>query len=366
MHGAVVSIVIPAKNAEKTVQATLSTVLRQSYRNLEVIFVDDGSDDATMAFVTSFDDSRLRFANGEGRGVSHARNIGLEVSKGKYIMFVDADDELENDAVALGVALLEQYDCDAVIGGLRKVWENGASQKCALAYDAETVYAGARLRDVVEATIGRTCSAESALNDCMLSGCWGRMIRADILRDVRFDESLSIGEDIVFNVAVLQKCQSVVVTPEVWYRYRQNASSAVYRYRKDSFQEGAAMMASLEALASKDFKNALRKRALFQLEGAVRQRVSFGCPEKTILQKARAVRSGLQLGYWNSFLKDTERIQGINAKHRCFLFLARHGMVTLLCGLSAMSNRSLSFMRRVQPEVNGGSRRQRTKEVAGA
>ena len=87
-----VSIIIPAYNSEKTVRETLESCIEQTYDNIELIVVNDGSSDMTERIVSSFVDKRIRYRSTANRGVSHARNVGLEMSRGEFIQFLDADD----------------------------------------------------------------------------------------------------------------------------------------------------------------------------------------------------------------------------------------------------------------------------------
>lgn len=114
-----ISLIIPIFNAEKTLQRCLDSVRQQTYSNLEVILIDDGSTDGSRNICMSYAkrDSRLRYLYQPNAGVSAARNLGLDAATGTYVAFLDSDDWLSPDYLAcLHTAM---SDCDLVIGGLQ-------------------------------------------------------------------------------------------------------------------------------------------------------------------------------------------------------------------------------------------------------
>ncbi len=89
---AIISVVIPAYNSEKTIRATIESVLQQSFKDFELIVIDDGSQDSTYQVVSSFSDSRVRVFSYPNAGVSASRNRGITKANGEFIAFLDADD----------------------------------------------------------------------------------------------------------------------------------------------------------------------------------------------------------------------------------------------------------------------------------
>jgi len=108
-----VSIIIPAYNSENFVSKTIYSILHQSFRKFELIFIDDGSTDRTAEICRGFDDERIRYVHQANRGVSSARNTGIELAKGEFIGFIDSDDLWHPDKIAAHVAHLES---DPTIG----------------------------------------------------------------------------------------------------------------------------------------------------------------------------------------------------------------------------------------------------------
>ena len=107
-----ISVIIPLYNKEKTVANTIQTVLGQTFRDFEIVIVDDGSTDGSVGEVEKIDDPRIRLIRQQNAGVSAARNKGVEEARGEYVAFLDADDEWRPDYLATQYALTQKYpDC---------------------------------------------------------------------------------------------------------------------------------------------------------------------------------------------------------------------------------------------------------------
>jgi glycosyltransferase involved in cell wall biosynthesis len=113
MTSSLVSIIIPMYNAEKYIRETLYSALDQTYKNIEIIVIDDGSTDKSSQIVSSIKDKRLKYKHQENSGVSSARNHGLSISKGKFINFLDSDDLLYKNAI---VEKLKYFEKDKDFG----------------------------------------------------------------------------------------------------------------------------------------------------------------------------------------------------------------------------------------------------------
>ena len=109
-----VSIIIPVYNGEKYIEKCLNSILSQTYKNIEVIIINDGSTDNTKKILEKFYDSRVKKVHIKNGGVSNARNLGISSSNGKYLMFIDADDYLENNAIEKLYETIQEYEVDII------------------------------------------------------------------------------------------------------------------------------------------------------------------------------------------------------------------------------------------------------------
>lgn len=214
MSEPLVTIIIPAFNAELVIRESISSVLRQSYHNIEVVVVDNGSTDQTCASVhaLSQEDGRIRLVESGPTGVSHARNVGIDAAQGKYIAFCDADDFMEAEAIA--ILLKHAAYADIVAGGMSfdSVNANREIVSSSLKQVAEPVHAqGKNLCDIFE----------YLWKDNYLQSCWSKLYSLEFIKNnnIRFDEKLSSYEDLIFVLDCLSSGAIFAAIPELCYHY---------------------------------------------------------------------------------------------------------------------------------------------------
>lgn len=205
---ATVSIIIPIYNAESFVAECVRSIQGQTFDNWELILVNDGSTDRSVTICESFvrTDSRIRLLNKKNGGVSSARNLGLSEATGKYISFVDADDKVTPDYIEellkpMSVADLTVDKCTVVYGDKREIKEDYVSLYCSEDNFTEVFSKGMLFR--------RTSP-------------WGKLYRRDIIEksNIRFNESVNLGEDAIFLFTYVLECQTVSFIDNGGYLYR--------------------------------------------------------------------------------------------------------------------------------------------------
>lgn len=123
-----ISVLIPAYNAQETIQKTMNSVLNQTFTDFELIIVNDGSKDATEEIVLSNKDERIRYFKKENGGIANTRNYAISVAQGEYIAFLDADDWMEENALELLVNKANETKAEVVVCDYRYVYEDGMKQ----------------------------------------------------------------------------------------------------------------------------------------------------------------------------------------------------------------------------------------------
>lgn len=204
-----ISIIIPVYNAEKYLDAVLSSILSQNMHSYEVILVDDGSTDASSLICDRYSatDPRFRTLHKPNGGVSSARNAGLNLAKGEYVMFLDSDDALMPDT--LENMLRGGADEDLVLGGYT-VYVGDVPTRSVHPYK-ERSYKGKEMSAFLDANIRRNCE--------MLDAPWAKLYRRKAIRDLRFCEELSYAEDKLFVFGFISKCNSARTCPAPVYAY---------------------------------------------------------------------------------------------------------------------------------------------------
>lgn len=123
-----VSIIMPCLNADRTLEESIRSVISQSYRNIELIVIDDGSADSSLDIVRKFSslDARIHLIiNRADHGVSHARNLGIDIAQGKYMCFLDSDDYLTDNSIQMRVEFAEAHGVDVVYGSYFRLHPDG-------------------------------------------------------------------------------------------------------------------------------------------------------------------------------------------------------------------------------------------------
>ena len=209
-----VTIIVPAFNSEKYIEKCLNSILRQTYQNLEVIVVDDGSTDGTAGIIRGIAgrDHRIRLLCEENRGTSAARNYGLEEATGEYLTFVDSDDYIARDYVERLQKRCESTEADMVICGLCYVGENGRI-----------------LKRIVPDYYQRGVHEEWTFR---ISAACSHFYRRQIWEKyhVRFSVG-ELGEDMPVALFFRAVCRKIEILPYAGYAYVQHADSAMGKFR---------------------------------------------------------------------------------------------------------------------------------------
>lgn len=216
-----VSIIIPVYNSAAFLERTLTSVLGQTYKNIEVLLIDDGSTDNSGEICDKFreTDSRVRVFREENSGVSAARNLGLCHMRGELCQFVDGDDVVPENYTETMAKKLEESGCDVVFCGVAKILQG-------VRYSFE-------LKDEVLSVDEYLYELYRGDRFVTKSACIG-LYRADVIRreKIRFPENICCGEDSIFVMRYMKHCKSVGAVPDTIYHYMcdngDSATSAVY------------------------------------------------------------------------------------------------------------------------------------------
>lgn len=217
-----VSIVVPAYNAEKTLRYCIESIQGQSYKDIEIIIVNDGSTDSTLSLAKELQrsDSRIVVESKSNGGVSSARNLGLKCATGTYITFVDSDDKLKPEMVD---QLLKACDSDIVVSDVYQ-------------------------REIAKFGNGNTYSAYYDLSDLrnefshlyesnFFNSVCGKLYKMQGLENIFFDEDVRIGEDLLFNFEAFKKAKRVATINYCGYVYVPNIESATHKFDSADFEQ---------------------------------------------------------------------------------------------------------------------------------
>lgn len=230
-----VSIIVPCYKVAPYVEQCIRSLMKQSYRNLEIIPVDDGSPDEVPQILDSLatEDKRIKVVHKQNAGVSAARNSGLDIAMGDYVVFVDGDDYLAPDYVAYMLELASKDDADFV---LSKNWFTRESQPQVAIDHIETI-------TPPEATA-------LLISLRVIVGSHNKMYRKKFLDDnnLRFSTTLFYGEGLNFIIRAAQLANCVTTGERMVYYYRRNnESSATTKYNIQKYYNGEKSLNRIES-----------------------------------------------------------------------------------------------------------------------
>ncbi len=239
-----VSIIVPAYNVENYIEKCLDSILKQTYRNIEIIVVDDGSRDGTGEIIAKLrkTDSRIKSYHQDNRGVSAARNLGLEMAAGDYIQFVDGDDYISVDTVEKLVAALEDNKAEWVNFQYHRVDEAGNALGD---YDFTNGYI-----DLSNENSKLTFITDVLIEYHVGYEIWDKLYVSSLIKDnnLRFDEKCHMGEDLEFNICYSLLSSSLICIEDRLYNYRIRGGSAMQSITalSDNFNERLLLIQGIE------------------------------------------------------------------------------------------------------------------------
>lgn len=223
MQSDLISIIIPVYRVEKYLKKCIESIINQSYKNLEIIIINDGSDDNSKAICETFakKDNRIKVIHKENEGVSIARNKGLEEATGKYIAFIDSDDYVEKGYIEFLYNEIIKENADISICGTININEQGKILNKSIQYE--------NLLD------SRQTLIELLNEKYYTSVVWAKMYKTEIAKKAIFDKNLKISEDLDYIYKILKYVKKVKVNTSkslYYYLIREN-SATTNRYNEN-------------------------------------------------------------------------------------------------------------------------------------
>lgn len=225
MKDVLISIIIPVYNASDYLRQCLESVIAQTYSNIEVICVNDGSTDKSQVILEECArrDERMTVIDINNNGVSNARNIALGRANGSMIMFVDADDWLDENCLEALMKFNSINDCDIVMFPYKSERENNSRKRDL--FSGEMIFKGEDCKRLARFLIG-------PINDEIISPSrldsygtiWGKLYKKEVLDGLSFEalEKIGTAEDSLFNMFAFKHASKIGYCPEMYYHYRRS------------------------------------------------------------------------------------------------------------------------------------------------
>lgn len=232
-----VSIIIPAHNNQNSLQKSIESVVNQSYRNIEVLIVENGSTDNTYRIAKKFARrySRIKVFRTEKRGVSNARNIGLDKAKGDIIGFCDADDFYEPEIVQSVVDTIKREGSQIVVCGIRKVLHGKKSCECIL----KCSEMWSKEKFIVKVLVDHN----------VMGSVWNKFFKSELAKRYRFNPSLTLCEDTHYCVSLAGGIKGrISYIKKIGYNYCENNSSATNNIQNHFLDNKSAYILAMEEI----------------------------------------------------------------------------------------------------------------------
>lgn len=206
-----ISVIVPMYNCEKYIAKCIGSLSAQTYDNLEIIIVDDGSEDGGGKICREYalKDNRICYIRQENKGASAARNIGLSHAVGEWIAFCDSDDYAEPDMLEYLFSLAVKYHADIVQCGIMTEYESKTDVVCCPESDV-----------IIDGFI----STDKKVLKFLANANWCKLFRCKAIENISFD-SFVIGEDLLFNIKAALKAGRIVLGSCAKYHYVQRSGS---------------------------------------------------------------------------------------------------------------------------------------------
>lgn len=239
MKAGLVSIVLPIYNVEKYLDRCVKSVINQTYRNLEILLVDDGSPDDCPQKCEEWGkkDSRIKVIHKANAGLGYARNTGIENASGEYICFFDSDDYIDPSTVEKAYNIAHKNNSDMVLFGHYDVNAQGKIVRTYIpAIDKES-YVGSEVQEVLLPDLVSDNPATGKSTNLWLSACFCMYSMKLILENNwRFaSERDIISEDVYSLLRLYRNVEKVTIIPEAFYYYCENSTSLTHTYKADRF-----------------------------------------------------------------------------------------------------------------------------------
>lgn len=221
-----ISVIVPIYNTEcEILNKCIMSIIEQTYKNIEIILINDGSN-AVISEKYKLElpkDSRIKFVCKKNEGVSIARNTGLELAKGEYIVFVDSDDYIESNYIERLYQVIKEENADICFTSSNKIYKNSVER--------QKIYKVQKGKKLVYSKENKEFSP---YNLDLMGTVWGKIYKKNIINDIRFDSSLKFGEDIVFNFRVFNSNLKYCYINEFLYQYVINDESTIRKFNEET------------------------------------------------------------------------------------------------------------------------------------
>ncbi len=314
-----VSIIIPVYNAEKYIKKCIESIINQTYKNIEIIVVDDGSKDNSLNIIKKYkNDSRVKIISTQNHGVSFARNLGLKKCAGDFVMFVDSDDWIESNAVEVLLNAAVEQNAEIVQSSYyqdedghielkqRKIKQDGIKEL------KEKIFLINTMNDI---------------NFGALRCVWGKIFKKEIIQNTRFDENIYLLEDGIFIYECMENIECFQFINQHLYHYRKVETSACNRFNEDQLAQYKNISNKLLRILTKDQIQLYYKVMLECIMTYISRLANYSKIGKN--EKIKLIENLVKDNQYEEAIKHID-LNILNKKEKITIFLLKNNMLQML------------------------------------
>ena len=316
MKSDLISIIVPVYNSELYINRCLDSLLKQTYKNIEIIIVDDGSKDNSLQLIKDYAnrDSRIKVYTQSNQGPSVARNTGLDNSTGKYIMFVDADDFIDKNMVTNMVEGIKDDKNTLVLCDNSEIWANEIEERKLFDTDKNYIKKVDVIKAIASGKAGLVC---------------GKLFNKNIIKEhnIKFDKEIKMCEDQIFFLNISRYCDNFVYIPKQLYFYdRRNESSITIKYKERIIDNQIYVINIVKeilktsGLESDDIKYIINNRYIDAIDYCVSNEI-LDTKIYNIREKISNINNIIQK---TNIKKDIEKIYPLNRRENIIIKLCKN------------------------------------------
>ena len=267
MNRPLVSVIVPIYKVEAFLDRCVSSVVQQTYKNLEIILVDDGSPDRCPQICDDWagKDSRIRVIHKENAGLGMARNTGIEHATGSYVYFLASDDYIDPETIEETVCSALEHSVEVVLFGRKWINQNSEIFRMEIPSSPKTVYRDREVWEQLLPDVIHGGSQDAQTKNLCLNACTS-LFSMDLIRRCHWrfiSERENISEDTHSSIWLYQHVTSAAVVEKAYNNHYQNTSSLTQTYRPDRFQK-----------IVKSYRQTLELAQLYKNTAVIEQRIS--------------------------------------------------------------------------------------------
>lgn len=320
-----ITIIVPIYQVkEEHLKKCVISLQQQTLKDIEIILVDDGADKiiANICDEYSSKDERIKVIHKENKGVSSARNEGIKMAKSDYIMFVDADDWIENNCCKKAYEYIEKdKKIDILCWSYYKNYKNCEEEN--IIFEKKEI-------------INCIDTKKNYYDMKIIGNVWTKLYSKKILKGQYFNTQLSYGEDVEFNFRIFTNIGYIFVTNEKFYHYRIQDSSSVRKYNEHMISNYEETLKSMKSNLNND-DNEMRINAYYSFGAISYLMICMNAiftkeNKKTYIQKVRQLKELSKKANYREILRNSNRVK-LPFTRKLPLILAKYHMY---CGLNLM------------------------------